>query len=89
MKLVKSRKNYTCDITSKEIKIGDLYKRLNSRTFGIFHFHKSCEDRDIKNFLMNEHVMPAMDEKERNSYPEVWDEEDQEIWAGVTDDCFN
>ena len=87
IKLIKSRKRYICDITQKAIEVGDLYYRVNSRDYGIFHFHKNCEENAIVNYFMNEHVLPSLGEEERAIAPRHWDEEQQQIFASMPDDC--
>lgn len=43
-KIVRARKKYTCDCCGSTIKIGDNYKRINSRKVGIFHFCSQCDN---------------------------------------------
>lgn len=40
MKAIKAKKEYKCDLTNKIIGVGELYKRVNIRGIGIFHFGK-------------------------------------------------
>lgn len=83
--IVKARKEYTCNLTFKKIKIGEYYQRLNSRMFGIFHFHISVDYSEIVNYFMNEWYLPSLpeDSEERNSFPAVWDQDEQEIWDSM------
>ena len=51
MKAVKAKKQYRCDLTNKIISVGELYKRVNIRGIGIFHFKKECSDYAIENYI--------------------------------------
>jgi hypothetical protein len=51
MKKVKAKSQYTCDLTNKIIHIGEIYKRVNIRGIGIFHFKKECSDYAIKKYI--------------------------------------
>lgn len=47
----KARKDYECDLTSRKIKVGDDYYRINLPYSGILHFHKSCKKADIDAYV--------------------------------------
>ena len=51
MKVVKAKKQYKCDLTNKIINVGELYKRVNIRGIGIFHFKKECSDYAIEKYI--------------------------------------
>lgn len=86
MKLRKARKAYRCIITNREINIGDEYVRVNIRGHGVLHFHKTLDSYDIKDYLMNEIIMPRMNMEDRDKLPEVWDSREREIWADMPDE---
>lgn len=86
MEQVKARKQYECAITNKKIEIGDMYIRLNHRRYGIFHFHYSCDQSTIIDFMMNNYIMDDMDEGTRQHMPMIWDEDERQIWRSMPDD---
>lgn len=51
MKIVKAKKEYKCDLTNKNISVGESYKRVNIRGVGIFHFKKECNDYAIEKYI--------------------------------------
>lgn len=51
MKVVKAKKQYNCDLTNKIIDVGELYKRVNICSVGIFHFKKECSDYAIEKYI--------------------------------------
>lgn len=86
MKQVKARKQYRCAITNKKIEVGDMYIRLNHQRYGIFHFHISCSQENIIDYMMNNYIMDDMSEEERQHMPMIWDEEERQIWQSMPDD---
>jgi len=51
LKLVTAKKNYRCDITYKEIIVGEKYWRINLNRVGIFHFKKHLDRKQIANHI--------------------------------------
>lgn len=51
IKQVKAKKQYKCDLTNESIKVGEVYKRVNIRGLGIFHFKKECKNHKINSYI--------------------------------------
>ena len=56
LKLVTARKPYRCDITKKEIKVGEKYWRVNLKGVCIFHFKSYLTEQQIADHLLKKFV---------------------------------
>lgn len=87
MNKVKARKKYKCDITGKDINIGDMYIRVNVRNVGIYHFHKMMGEHEIKNHIYPD-IFYNSTKKERNNmcHPTNYDSFEKEIWDNMPEE---
>lgn len=53
IQVVNAKKEYTCNITNKKIKVGEKYKRVNIKNLGIFHFKLHLSNAEVELFVEN------------------------------------
>lgn len=67
-KIVQARKEYKCSCCDGTIKIGDNYRRINSKAIGIFHFCSKCDNEtDIYNTIFDSYEYQDYLEREVES----------------------
>ena len=82
----KAKKKYICNITGRTINIGDEYTRKNIRGVGIYHFHKICDEYQIKDFIREEiYYSKEIYETQDEKCP-PYDSFEEEIWASMPDE---
>ena len=82
----KARKKYECSITGRVIGVGDEYIRKNIKGLGIYHFHKICDEYQIKDFLREELYYSKDIYETQDEEPPPYDSFEEEIWASMPDE---
>lgn len=87
MRKVKARKKYKCDITNRDINVGDTYIRVNIRGVGVYHFHQDMEEHEIKNHVYPDIFYAASPEQQdRMCHPLNYDSFDQDVWKNMPEE---